>query len=1030
MLIFLTQGIPQKMIVTFVSQCEKNALKKTRRVLDAFANRIGDNVWQTAITEDGLKTVYQLLKDSASRSTAVSCHRISTRKLTKLVWIVGNKSKFNELGIVPVNWTNKEVFMDIVIETKHILANTRKQPLSQHLFAVGFLGYKLIEKMQIDKPKLAQAVFIAGVLHDIGKIDPQFQQWLKQKIKKNPANEDELFPTLPDDGVHIDTSIKGHSKFTFEKHPRHNEISWLFSESLLKDENLNSSQLAQIQHSVYWHHTRPFRKEDKFFQSGKGIYKVFTKSLANSKIDRITEQITAVLKDVKLLAKKFDEVSQQQTNELFPKWNYKFKPTTEDVPNYKNYDELADTIDEYTTDIKPNALNSLARTALISADRIVSKMSAEDLNAYIVEGNLEQALDDRLLEDSNLVAEIDACIQGFTDKYPNSERNEKQENTANELTQLVRKAKRANRVGDSNSNIGVLQGPAGCGKTKIALEWAGKTEAKKIIWICPRVQVCLGLLNDLTQEEYLPNSRIEIFTGEYKKILTDGVSMDDTEDTPENEYFSGDIVITTIDQMIKGVISHSNIDTMLHFMQAHVVFDEFHELIPISAFNLLFAELLEAKKLRGHQANVLLVSATPHDFFVKEVLNIANSNFVRIDSFNQAHYKIEFITYDETEELNPLINNTVTDDKTTFIITNTAQDAQLGFLQHQNTENNILLHSKYTREDKKYWFEEVFNSFKRNGNHQYKVLRSGPIVQASLNITCERMYTDITSAENWLQRLGRLDRFDETKQTNVYTTVMPKSIQNAKKTSRQAKFLNNLQVWHSTIAWLNYLQDYLTSNEIDTLKINQLYEIYQNFYQDKTCRDKIQADIEKILQGSVKTIHAKVIDPISVPPKAKKNKSGIAKIAKNSLRGNNRFVQMAVCEVDENLTPTFINEYAYDENTDHSNVTIGLTESTDRIQGGSFVMRDSEKNLLAFMKAKHHNIKKADGVKKAYNDGVLLTEARSPENPIYLSYTPEDLEPIGGERERHKFAMYYVKTKKQVVGTMAINQLTDNQTDE
>ena len=28
------------MMVTFVSQCEKNALKKTRRVLDAFANRI------------------------------------------------------------------------------------------------------------------------------------------------------------------------------------------------------------------------------------------------------------------------------------------------------------------------------------------------------------------------------------------------------------------------------------------------------------------------------------------------------------------------------------------------------------------------------------------------------------------------------------------------------------------------------------------------------------------------------------------------------------------------------------------------------------------------------------------------------------------------------------------------------------------------------------------------------------------------------------------------------------------------------
>ena len=45
------------MMVTIVSQCEKKALGKTRRVLDAFANRIGDNVWQTVITEDMVKAV-------------------------------------------------------------------------------------------------------------------------------------------------------------------------------------------------------------------------------------------------------------------------------------------------------------------------------------------------------------------------------------------------------------------------------------------------------------------------------------------------------------------------------------------------------------------------------------------------------------------------------------------------------------------------------------------------------------------------------------------------------------------------------------------------------------------------------------------------------------------------------------------------------------------------------------------------------------------------------------------------------------
>jgi CRISPR-associated endonuclease/helicase Cas3 len=1003
------------MIVTFVSQCEKKSLNRTRRILDAFANRIGDNVWQTAITEEGLKTVKQLLRKSATKSTAVSCHRNKTRQLTELVWIVGNKRKFNELGVVPVNWTNNEVFMDLPITTATILANTNEQPLSQHLFAVGYLGYKLIEKLQINNPKLAQAALIAGVLHDIGKLDPQFQQWLEVKIGKEPVDmSDEMLPDLPDDGVHIDNSIRGHTKFTFETHPRHHEISWLLAQSILPTDLLNSTQRNQIFHGIYWHHTRPYRKDDKFFTQAKGIHKLFVKSLKSDSMNKVMDELAAVLNDVAEIGKSYKDID---FGTLLPQWNKGFQLTHEDLPNYKNYDELAEDIEEFTVDIKPNALNNLIRTAVISADRIVSAMPAEDLADYIKEGNLEQAIDNIIVEESDLCHEINKCIAGFDKRYPDSNRNESQTQSANKLAELKEIAEF-----DEADNIGVLQGPAGCGKTKIALEWASKTNAKKIIWVCPRVQVCLGLLTDLTQSEYLPNSRIEIFTGEYKKILTNTTNMDDVPDTAESDYFSGDIVLTTIDQVINNIISHHKVTTqMTDFMQSHVIFDEFHELIPMSAFNLLFAELIEAKKCLGHNANTLLVSATPHDYFVSEVLGIKDSYIVRADSFNQADYQLDFVSYDETRHPNPLVNNAIETDKTTFVITNTAQDAQMGFLLHQNHENNVLLHSKYTRTDKAEWFNQVFDSFKRNGNHHYQVLRSGPIVQASLNITCQKMYTDLTSPENWLQRLGRLDRFDENDEPNIYTTVMPDSAKKGKQSSRQAKFLASLCVWNSTVAWLNYLQDFLSENNLDTVTLNELYGVYKKFYEDDTCREKVAEDIEKTLKQSVSLINAKVIDPISVPPKSKRPKDGAAKISKSSLRGNNRFVQMAVCSVDNELNPTFTNEYAYDESTDHNTVTIGLTESVERLRGYG----DGAKDLLVFMQSKHHNIKKSDGVKKAFKDFMLLAEARSPEYPIYLSYTPDDLEPIGGERERHQYAMYYVMTEKQPVGTMPINKLVN-----
>lgn len=140
------------MMVTFVSQCEKNSLKKTRRVLDAFANRIGDNTWQTLITEDGLLTVKKMLRKTASRSTAVSCHWIRSRSRSQLLWVVGNRLKFNEQGIVPVNYTE---------ENKYI----GEDELNPY--------YEII----------ALASAIAGLFHDFGKSNPLFQNKLDKTFK-------------------------------------------------------------------------------------------------------------------------------------------------------------------------------------------------------------------------------------------------------------------------------------------------------------------------------------------------------------------------------------------------------------------------------------------------------------------------------------------------------------------------------------------------------------------------------------------------------------------------------------------------------------------------------------------------------------------------------------------------------------------------------------------------------------------------------------------------------------------------------
>lgn len=148
------------MIVTFVSQCQKKALAKTRQILDSFANRIGDNTWQTVITQEGLDAVQRLLRQNASKNTAVSCHRNRGYGGTELVWIVGNHRQFNHLGHVPVHRTQQ------VITVK--------------------------EDDWIYLPLIRVLVALAALIHDWGKAMQRFQKKLDPKHSQKKALGDPL----------------------------------------------------------------------------------------------------------------------------------------------------------------------------------------------------------------------------------------------------------------------------------------------------------------------------------------------------------------------------------------------------------------------------------------------------------------------------------------------------------------------------------------------------------------------------------------------------------------------------------------------------------------------------------------------------------------------------------------------------------------------------------------------------------------------------------------------------------------------
>lgn len=138
------------MMVIFTSCSEKKALSAVRRVLDLFAERIGDDTWRTSITAEGLKMVHMLLRRTATKNTAVACHWIRSRSRSELLWVVGKREAFNITGAVPVHIT----------QVNH--------------------NHREWENEWILLPFIQTLVATAALFHDWGKASAHFQKKLKQ----------------------------------------------------------------------------------------------------------------------------------------------------------------------------------------------------------------------------------------------------------------------------------------------------------------------------------------------------------------------------------------------------------------------------------------------------------------------------------------------------------------------------------------------------------------------------------------------------------------------------------------------------------------------------------------------------------------------------------------------------------------------------------------------------------------------------------------------------------------------------------
>lgn len=899
----------------------------------------------------------------------------------------------------------------------NILANP-DQKLEDHLINVAELSSKIIEKLEFkednddeislifNKEKLIKIAYFAGLFHDIGKTDPIFQKYILDKTTTN----------YNPNGVHIEKNSKD-EKFSFEDHPRHSEISWAILEIFFNHKNfkMNKSEFDILKNIVLWHHSAPLRKSDfklnNIIKPLKNKYKEFKENLF---------YISEKLKN----RNKFKELDLSVDEEYFDDF---FQPTDKEISRYKYFYSINSTkkdLSEIKQDIASEAAASLLRSVVITADRHIS---ANRKNI-----NMDKILEDIFEENkySKLQISIDKMEKTF---FPDSEQSLLQKETALKLNE--------------KNGINILVAPAGAGKTKTSLQWAKYSNANKIYYIVPRTIIGEEIYDELITKYLKKDVSIEIITGD-KKLKWDGKKEIDLSD--DSCKYSSDIVITTIDQIIKSMTTHKDISVLFDMINSHIIFDEYHEYNKLSGLDVLFAECLKIKSI-FKKSNTLIMSATPNYFMLEKFLEIYNprsskNNIVKLKTLNDKDFNIKFMEYDENDaipedtslfirngngDLSLSINNDINrvtlnenpffklwDDKKTIVISNTATMAQVSYLVNYKNEESMLAHSKYEKNDKKNILSEIKSNFK-NINNGFKTLRAGPIVQASLNITSERLVTDIASAEDIIQRLGRLNRFSDFFIGEFVIAVPTQIFNNDSKSSGVLNLLSRNNSLDTSIKWLKFIKDKMNINESGTFfKLNQIYDLYEEFYKDIDVQKSMELELLKSLEKSYKNIGYNVLDPVEIINKNKK-KSDIQKLSKFSLRGKSYFSKMAVYKLGENSL----------ELTDNYKEKITLNKDIILLYNKNYIfVRNTIKKLSTLMSDTKIDTKISKAIKAAKDGQIddmckkVLNLAISEDFNIYTSISKKDLSKFNVKTNEPE-SIVYVTSEKQSIGYINLKKL-------
>jgi CRISPR-associated endonuclease/helicase Cas3 len=336
----------------------------------------------------------------------------------------------------------------------------------------------------------------------------------------------------------------------------------------------------------------------------------------------------------------------------------------------------------------------------------------------------------------------------------------------------------------------VLRAPTGAGKTWAVLvpffDSAWQRRPARLIYALPLRTLAQGIYREARETAQRLNLPIEPEVDTFGREKISPYVTLQTGEQPDDRFFDrGRIIVTTYDQVLSGLLDQPyGLSDRLHNINAAaiagalVVFDEFHLMEPHRAFLTaaaglhLFRGLCQSVWMTA-TATTPLVDLLTDSLGTSQVPETEGEWTALLDSLPSVTRVIRSLLVEKDslsadavlrghEHRSIVLLNTVGRSQEMFV-------ALQGLLRAQNSPIElILLHSKFFKEDRRRKEDRLRTLFGR-GSRGSAILVATQVIEAGLDISCERLHSELCPMNALVQRSGRCARFEgETGTVHVY----------------------------------------------------------------------------------------------------------------------------------------------------------------------------------------------------------------------------------------------------------------------